>query len=206
MKILGLTGQSGAGKTLFAQMLKEKGHPSINADELYHSMLTPHSEILNAIQNAFGSDFLFPDGSLDRKKLAKHVFSSKEQLSLLNSTVLPIVTNKISEIAKEYEQKGTKLLIIDAPTLFEAGYDKSCDITVSVIAPNQSRINRIAERDGISAEDAILRTNAQKDDSFYYTHSDYVIVNEGDINALKKKSEKLLCAIGICVQKENYEQ
>lgn len=202
MKILGLTGQSGAGKTLFSQMLQEKGYPCINADELYHSMLVPPSKTLDAIKNVFGAKFFLEDGSLDRKKLAKHVFSSQENLKLLNETVLPEVTNKLTEIAKDYENAGAELLIIDAPTLFEAGYDKSCDLTVSVIAPNKTRIERIAKRDNISFEDALLRTNAQKDDSFYYERSDYVIENSGDPIALKRKAEKLICAIGIYAKKD----
>ena len=198
MKILGLTGQSGAGKTLFAKMLTEKGHPCINADELYHSMLIPPSKVLDAIKTTFGEEFLLPDGSLDRKKLGRHVFLNKERLTLLNETVLPIVTEKIAEIANQHQKAGATLLIIDAPTLFESGYDKSCDMTVSIIAPKESRTDRIADRDNISLEDAILRTNAQKDDSFYYERSDYVIVNDKDLDDLQRKAERLICAMGIC--------
>ena len=200
MKILGLTGQSGAGKTLFSKMLQEKGYPSINADELYHSMLIPPSKVLDGIRCAFGEEFFLSDSSLDRRKLAKHVFSNKEKLTLLNETVLPIVTEKIMELAQEYNDMGVELLVIDAPTLFESGYDKSCDITVSIIAPSKSRTQRISERDNINLEDAILRTNAQKDDSFYYERSDYVIVNDADIDTLRKKAERLICAIGICAR------
>lgn len=202
MKILGLTGQSGAGKTLFSEMLREKGHPCLNADELYHDMLKPPSKILDAIRAEFGEEFITKDGELDRKKLARYVFSNKDRLEKLNATVLPIVIEKVKKIAKNYEEQGAELLVIDAPTLFEAGYDKSCDITVSIIAPSKSRINRIAERDNISIEDALLRTNAQKDDSFYYERSDYVIVNDGNPDALKRKAEKLICAIGIYVPKD----
>ena len=192
MKILGLTGPSGAGKTHFSFFLCSKGHPCINADELYHSMLIPPSTLLDAIRREFGDSFFKENGELDRKALGRHVFSSSKNLELLNATVLPLVTEKIQQIANHYEKNGAKLLIIDAPTLFEAGYDKSCDITVSIIAPEQIRVARIAERDKISTEDAILRIKAQKDDSFYYQHSDRVIVNDSDKNALKQKADALL--------------
>lgn len=201
MKILGLTGQSGAGKTFFSTILQEKGFPCINADELYHSMLIPPSPILDEIRNVFGEEFLLSDGSLNRKKLGAYVFANKERLNLLNETVLPIVTKKIQELANEYEKAGATLLIIDAPTLFESGYNKSCDITVSIIAPSEARIARIAERDQISLEDATLRTKAQKDDDFYYEHSDYVVVNDEDISSLRRKCERLIFAIGICANK-----
>lgn len=202
MRIIGVTGPSGSGKTLLTEYLVKLGAKAINADELYHSMLNPPSKILDAIKREFGEEFFTRDGLLDRKKLGNHVFSSKERLERLNATVLPIVIERVSEIAKEYERQGARLLVIDAPTLFEAGYDKSCDMTVSIIAPSSSRISRIAERDNISLEDAILRTNAQKDDSFYYERSDYVIVNDGNPASLKRKAEKLICAMGIYVPKD----
>ena len=191
MKILGLTGPSGAGKTLLSFFLCAKGCPCINADELYHSMLVPPSRLLDAIRREFGDSFFNEKGELSRKELGKFVFSSQDRLERLNATVLPLVTEKIQEIAKYYEQNGAKLLIIDAPTLFEAGYDKSCDVTVSIIAPASIRVNRISARDDISEDDALLRINAQKNDSFYYEHSDLVIVNDSDENALKEKADAL---------------
>ena len=195
MKILGLTGPSGSGKTLFSRFLGSRGYPCINADELYHSMLVPPSALLDSIRAEFGDSFFDENGVLDRKALGKLVFSSKESLERLNATVLPAVIEKIRSIAKYYEQNGAKILIIDAPTLFEAGYDKSCDMTVSILAPASLRIERISERDEISTSDALLRTQAQKDDSFYYERSDRVIVNDADEEALKKEAEALICEL-----------
>lgn len=195
MKILGLTGPSGSGKTLFSRFLGSRGYPCINADELYHSMLVPPSALLDSIRAEFGDSFFDENGELDRKALGRLVFSSKESLKHLNATVLPAVIEKIRSIAKYYEQNGAKILIIDAPTLFEAGYDKSCDMTVSILAPASLRVERISERDEISTSDALLRTQAQKDDSFYYERSDRVIVNDADEEALKRQAEALICEL-----------
>ena len=192
MKIIGLTGPSGAGKTLFSFFLCAKGCPCINADELYHSMLIPPSILLDAIRREFGDEFFNENGELDRKALGKSVFSSKEKLELLNATVLPLVIEKMQKIANDYEKNGAKLLVIDAPTLFEAGYDKSCDITVSILAPENIRVERISERDEISIDDAVLRINAQKDDSFYYERSDRIIINDSTEDALKEKANVLI--------------
>lgn len=195
MKILGLTGPSGSGKTLFSRFLGSRGYPCINADELYHSMLVPPSALLDSIRAEFGDSFFDETGELDRKALGRLVFSSKESLERLNATVLPAVIEKIRSIAKYCEQNGAKILIIDAPTLFEAGYDKSCDMTVSILAPASLRVERISERDEISTSDALLRTQAQKDDSFYYERSDRVIVNDADEEALKRQAEALICEL-----------
>lgn len=195
LKIIGLTGPSGAGKTLFSFFLCAKGCPCINADELYHSMLIPPSILLDAIRREFGDEFFNENGELDRKALGKFVFSSKEKLELLNATVLPLVIEKMQKIANDYEKNGAKLLIIDAPTLFEAGYDKSCDITVSILAPENIRVERISERDEISIDDAVLRTNAQKNDSFYYERSDRIIINDSTEDALKEKANALICEL-----------
>ena len=192
MKILGLTGPSGAGKTLFSFFLCAKGYPCINADELYHSMLNPPSVLLDAIRSEFGDAFFNENGELDRKALGNLVFSRKEKLELLNATVLPLVIKKMQKIATEYEKNGAKLLIIDAPTLFEAGYDKSCDITVSILAPTDLRVERISERDEISYTDALLRTTAQKNDEFYRERSDRIIINDSDEEALKLKAHALV--------------
>ena len=195
MKILGLTGPSGAGKTLFSFFLCAKGYPCINADELYHSMLIPPSVLLDAIRREFGDSFFNEHGELDRKALGKLVFSSQKSLEKLNATVLPLVIEKIQKIANDYKRNGAKILVIDAPTLFEAGYDKSCDVTVSILAPEYVRIERISERDEISIDDAILRTQAQKDNSFYYKHSDKIILNDADETALKQKAEALIAEL-----------
>ena len=197
MKILGLTGPSGSGKTLFSEILIKKGFPCINADELYHSMLIPPSRVLDAIRENFGDSFFLSNGELDRKKLGAHVFSNHDQLKLLNSTVLPLVKQRIEEIAIEHKNSGALLLIIDAPTLFEAGYDENCDITVSVIAPQDERINRISLRDNISKEAATLRIKAQQPDSFYIEKSDKTIFNDGDRSTFEKKAYELLFELGI---------
>lgn len=193
MKILGLTGPSGSGKTLFSSFLIKKGFPCINADKLYHSMLVPPSKALDAIKKEFGDSFFNENGELDRRALGKLVFSSEEALERLNATVLPLVIEKMQEIATSYERGGAKLLIIDAPTLFEAGYDKSCDLTVSILASKDLRVKRISERDDISLSDADLRTNAQKNDEFYRERSDRVIINDADEESLRKKAEQLVC-------------
>lgn len=202
MLILGLTGPTGAGKTLFSEILKGYGYPTLNADELYHSLLVPPSHALDAIRAEFGDGFFFENGELNRKKLGSHVFSSPAELEKLNSTVLPIVIASAEKIAEEYRNNGVSMLIIDAPTLFESGYDKACELTVSILAPAKIRAERISRRDGISKSDALLRINAQKSDEFYISRSDKIIINDGS-ESLEAKARELLCELGLCGGEKN---
>lgn len=196
MIILGLTGPTGAGKTFFSEILKARGYCVVNADELYHSMLIPPSPTLDAIKLEFGESFFLKDGSLDRKKLGSFVFADPESLERLNKTVLPLVISKMGKIADEHKKNGERLLVIDAPTLFEAGYDKTCDLTLSILAPKELRAERISKRDKIDGDSALLRIKAQKEDSFYISRSDRVIINEKGVS-LEQKADELLFALGL---------
>lgn len=179
MKIIGVTGPSGSGKTILTEYFAERGITTVDADKLYHSMLIPPSRCLDEIFKAFGSEVFNPDGSLDRAALSGVVFSDPEKLRLLNSTVLRLVLDEIRVILARLKENGEKAVIIDAPTLIESGFDKECDVVISVISNRERRIARISERDSISEQKARERVLAQKDDEFYRAHSHHVIYNDG---------------------------
>lgn len=178
MRTVGITGPSGSGKSLLCEYIKHVSIPCIDADALYHSMLTPHAPILHAISDAFGSEVLNSDGSLNRQTLGACVFGDKEKLERLNATVLPFVIAQIRERISALEREGHRLVALDAPTLIESGFYKECDMVVSVIAPREIRIRRIAERDCISIEKATQRVNAQRSDDFYTDASDITLIND----------------------------
>ena len=189
-KIIGITGPSGAGKSLLCKYISEFGVPCINADEVYHSMLTPHSRTLRAIADALGDDLISADGSLDRSALSARVFGNEEKLRILNDTVLPLVIDEIERIISSLEGKNHSVIAIDAPTLIESGFHKRCDTIVSILSPSKTRIERIMARDKISREQATLRVNAQKPDSFYISHSDIVLMNDSDEKAFAEKARE----------------
>ena len=200
--IVGLTGPTGSGKSTARQVAEDLGFFCIDADKVARDAVSLGSPLLKTLQTEFG-DVLNPDGTLNRAALAEKAFRDKHSTSRLNSIMLPHIVKMIEHIIEGAE---STLILLDAPTLFESGYDKSCDITVSIIASKEARTDRIADRDKISLEDAILRTNAQKDDSFYYEKSDYVIVNDKGLDDLKRKAERLICAMGICANTKKHEQ
>lgn len=197
MKIIGVTGPSGSGKTALTEYFSSLGVPTINADELYHSMLIPPSECLDAIRDAFGAEVFSADGSLNRTSLSAIVFNDSKKLALLNSTVLKIVIAEIKKQLRKLENSGEKAVIIDAPTLIESGLHNDCNTVISVISPKEQRIERISLRDGITHNRAQERVKAQKEDQFYISHSDYVLTNDTDKESFLQKIKELGVTLGL---------
>lgn len=192
MKIVGITGPTGAGKSLMSEYLRSVGIPVIDADGLYHSLLIPPSPCLDALWGAFGEGIFNADGSLDRKRLADIVFHSEEKLELLNRTVLDFVLDRSRVILKGYADEGYGVAAIDAPTLIESGFNRECDLVVSVICRRETRIERIIARDGIDRAAAESRVNGQKSNEFYTESSDVVITNDSGEEEFYRSCQELV--------------
>ena len=197
IRIIGITGPSGAGKSLFCDRLKKYGIDTINADEVYHSLLIPPSPCLDAIRAVFGDSVFLPDGSLDRGALGTVVFSSHDKLELLNKTVLGFVLDKMEKMIASLEEEGKKFVFLDAPTLIESGFNKKCDTVISILSPKETRIARIAARDNISDSKAKERVLAQHDDEFYISHSDVILENTSDEASFIKKADDFLLSLKV---------
>lgn len=192
IRIVGVTGPTGAGKSLLCEHLSRLGVSVIDADEVYHAMLLPPSPCLDALRDAFGEGILRPDGTLDRGALSEVVFQSEEQLALLNRTVLGFVLKKIRGMIADLEAADRPSVVIDAPTLIESGFHRECDVVLSVLSSEQTRFGRIVARDHLAASQAEARLHAQKDDAFYREHSNYVLTNDGNEQAFYEKIDALL--------------
>jgi dephospho-CoA kinase len=191
MKIIGITGPSGAGKSYLSGFLRKKNIPVLDADEIYHSLLVPPSDCLDAIRSAFGDGVIREDGSLDRRALSSLVFGNEEKLELLNSTVLGFVLDRVRQIFSDHEREGAAIVGVDAPTLIESGFYAECDTVISVLACRDTRIARIIMRDGITEEAASARVDAQRADSFYIEKSDIVMENNGSTMAFDEECERI---------------
>ncbi len=187
-KIIGLTGQSGAGKSTVANYYKSLGAFVFNADDAVRKIYESGSACLNAVAARFGRDIINPDKSLNRKLLAQRAFSSPEETAALNSIVHPFVTAELFSQIKRY---NPRLLILDAPQLFEGNLDVICDGIISVISPENMRLNRICQRDGLTAAQAKQRINAQHDEYYFMDNSDFVIINDSDKQALLKRAKEI---------------
>ena len=191
MKIVGLCGQSGSGKGLICSLFYELNIISIDTDKVYHDIISVDSECTRELISAFGDSISLNPG-INRKELAKIAFSSKENLKTLNyithKHILKEVRSKIDRIRQENRFDG---IIIDAPLLFESGFDKECDLTMAIIADTETKIARIMNRDGITRDHAISRLTSQISDAELTRRCDYVIENNSDIDAIRKQVSEL---------------
>ncbi len=178
--VVGLTGQTGSGKTTACKLFKEKGFAVINADEVARTIMEPDSVCLREVTDCFGTSILNPDFSLNRKKLADLVFSDPKKLELLNSISYPHITSEILSLIKMNSANGNKLILLDAPTLFESRADDFCEIIISVIADEPVRLKRIMKRDAILEEQALLRMKSQHSEKFFVDNSDFIIKNNNE--------------------------
>jgi len=189
LKVIGLCGGSGSGKGTVANLFTDYGIPSIDTDAVYHGLTSTKTPCLDALAAEFGSEILNSDGSLNRKKLSKIVFSgdgSSAKREALNRISHKFVLDETRRILREYESSGVRAALVDAPLLFESGFNEECDLIISVIAARDVRVSRIVSRDGISEADAILRVEAQLSDEYLTKRSDYVIENSKSLDDLKR--------------------
>lgn len=177
MEIIGITGQTGAGKSTVCKALIQRGYYHIDADRIAKSLYQKGAPILKELQAAFDSQILTICGELDKKALAAAAFANPTATETLNAIVHPAVTEKIRTILREQRNLGAKAVIIDAIALFESGENALCDRTVGVVAPEEIRLQRIMARDNLTEEEALLRIRAQKDETFYTEHCDAVLRN-----------------------------
>ncbi len=189
-KIIGLTGQSGAGKSTVGSIFRDKGVAVIDADTVAHKALKT-DKCKENLRAAFGDEIFDESGEVVRKALAKAAFSSKENTEKLNRATHPVISELCKEEFESIKAKGEKAVLLDAPTLFESGLDALCSEVISVIANKDIRLQRIMKRDFLTEEEAMRRISAQGDDSFYTDKSDFVLENNGTAEELRVKAEEL---------------
>ena len=197
MLVIGLTGPSGAGKGEVASVFRSYGIPVIDADEVYHALLTPPSPCLDALCARFGTEILKNDGTLDRPCLGSIVFSDPAALADLNAISHRYVMEDIQQWLDSLRKSDTAVAVIDAPQLFEAGADKLCASIVAVLADRETRATRIMARDGIDRESAMRRINAQKSDAFFREKSDFVIENDASVDSIAPLVRDVLYRLGV---------
>ena len=198
--IIGITGQTGAGKTTISDFFRSMGMFIIDADIVSREVLIKYKEVIEKLKLEFGDDIVNDSGELNRKLLAFKAFKDKKTTKRLNSIMLKYIRLDIEEIiAKNINEE---VIIIDAPLLFEGGLDKYCDAIISVIADEDIRLDRITKRDNITIDQAIRRMKIQNDADFFKRSSDFVLDGGKKKQLLLDDAEKLITQIkrGFCCE------
>ncbi len=183
---IGLCGGSGSGKSLAEKLFAANGIPGLDTDILYHEMISADTPLSRALAARFGNDIQNADGSVNRSRLSEIVFSGVDSTALsdLNHITHGAILEQCRLWLEEQAQEGAFAAIINAPLLFESGFDRECDLVVAVVAEIPVRILRIMKRDGLSEEAAHRRIAAQIPDSVLISKADYFIRNDNTEEAL----------------------
>ena len=165
LKIIGVCGRSGSGKGYVSRMFSLFGIPSVDTDAVYKDIISggARTECVGELVSAFGSSIVDDEGNLMRRKLANIVFAegAADKLKMLNQITHKYILAETLRICSEYKKMGKKAVIIDAPVLFESGFDYYCDIKLCVTAPEEILVERICQRDGIPEFEAKRRLESQ---------------------------------------------
>ena len=191
MKVIGLTGGIGSGKSTVSRFLAELGAVILNADEVGHEAFKPDTEIWRQVVAAFGRQIVTPDGNIDRKKLGKIVFGNPESLSLLNQIMHPRMYDMVKAQLAEYRQQETRVVVLEAPLLLEAGWTPLVDEVWVTTAPESTVLKRLEEQTGLSRAESLARIRSQLSSAERVRHADVVINTDCDLDELKARVKEL---------------
>lgn len=196
MKIIGLTGGTGSGKSVVSRSLAEAGALIVDADQIAHEIIEQGKPAYMEIIDFYGRDILDAEGNIIRKKLGEIVFHDAEKLAFLNRCTHKYIAAEVNrQIAAAKAQGEARAIILDAPLLLEAGLEQVCDLVWVVYAEAEVRTQRVMARDGISYELAKARIANQKSWEEYRNAADAVIDNSGDLVSLRAQIEEILESI-----------
>jgi dephospho-CoA kinase len=191
MKVIGLTGGIGSGKSTVSQFLAELGAMIINADKIGHEAFQPGTEAWQEVVAAFGNQIVSPNGEIDREKLGKIVFSNPQARAQLNRIMHPRIYERVKTQLEEYKRQGAGVVVLEAPLLLEAGWASLVDEVWVTTASQTTILERLRERTGLSEKEALARIHAQLPAEEQVKHADIVIDTDCDLDELKAKVNKL---------------
>ena len=191
MKVIGLTGGIGSGKSTVSQFLAELGAVILDADKVGHEAFKPDTEAWREVVAAFGRQILIASGDIDRRKLGEVVFGNPESLSRLNQIMHPRMYEMVKAQLEEYRRQGVEVVVLEAPLLVEAGWTSLVDEVWVTVAPESTVLRRLVERTALSEEEALARIRSQLPSEERAKHADVVINTDCDLDEVKRKVKEL---------------
>ncbi len=187
MKVIGLTGGIGSGKSTVSRFLAELGAVILNADEIGHDALKRGTEISRQISAAFGRQVLTPGGDIDRRKLGAIIFKNDSARKQLDLIMHPRMYEMVRVRLEDYRRQGTRVVVLEAPLLLEAGWTSLVDEIWVTVAPESKVLKRLQERAGLSAPEALARIRSQMPSEERAKHADVIIDTDCDLAELKSR-------------------
>ena len=191
MKVIGLTGGIGSGKSTVSRFLEELGAVIIDADRVGHEAFKPDTEAWGEVVAAFGWQILKPNGEIDRGKLGEIVFANSEALARLNKIMHPRIYVRVKALIEEHRQQGVEVVVLEAPLLLEAGWTSSVDEVWVTITPEPTVLKRLKKKLGLSEPQSLARLRSQLPSEERVKHADVVINTDCSLDELKTKVKEL---------------
>jgi len=191
MRVYGLTGNIGSGKSTVAAMFREAGIPVLDADRISREVTSPGGAAYPDIASAFGPGILSPDGAIDRGKLAEIVFSDPSRRARLESITHPAILAAMKEALAQLAREGHPVAIVEATLIHESGRKGLFEAVISVTCDRAVQRERLAARGGLTREQAAARLSAQMDAEEKARASQYVIDNSGDLEATRRQVDRI---------------
>ncbi|MDZ7369688.1 MAG: dephospho-CoA kinase [candidate division KSB1 bacterium] len=190
--VVGLTGTLGSGKSLAAQMMRDRGACIVDMDQVGKWVVDHDPAVRKELQRVFGSGIFDSEGRLRRSELAQIVFNDKEALARLNAAVHPAMVNRAVQEVEKAKRLDCRCVVVDAALLFELGFERYCDLTVFVDAPLQVCLERAVRFKGFSREQALARIAAQWPAERKRAMADRVLDNSGSSADLERQVDELM--------------
>ncbi|MBW6502731.1 dephospho-CoA kinase [bacterium] len=187
MRIFGLTGNIGSGKSAVAAMLREAGIPVLDADRIAREVTVPGGRAYDDVVQAFGGEIVLEDGSIDRKRLGEIVFADPAARERLERITHPAILEAMKEAISGIGREGHRAVVVEATLIHESGRKGLFEAVISVTCDRETAISRLAARDGMSRVQAEARLRAQMDADRKAGASEYVIDNSGGIESTRRQ-------------------
>ena len=191
MHVIGLTGGIACGKSTVSDRLRTLGACILDADEMAHELAEPGQALFLAYEQHFGKAVLMEDGTLDRKAIGEIVFHHPEEREWMDDTARPILLHEMKLRMEQCKKNGEKLIFLDVPLLFEAGWDSFCDEVWVVFVPRNIQEQRLMKRNRLTEEQARARIDSQMSLKEKCGRADIVIDNSGTVDETVQRAEDL---------------
>lgn len=195
--IIGLTGSIASGKSTVSAMLRERGFPIVDADEIARLVVEPKTPVIQKIEEVFGQEVIQEDGTLNREQLGALIFGNEKKREQLNEIIHPAIRAEMLRQKEVHLANGEKTVIMDIPLLFESKLQSFVEKIIVVTVTTENQQKRLTDRNGFTEEEALARIQSQLPLATKEAGADAVLDNNGTVEETERQLDLLLAQWGI---------